>query len=208
MQNIDNIVAQWEGQWNKWYSEAVSNAEIEVSTIASEMQSKFDIWFADVKALLEDDVATQLASQVAALQGKFDDLAREGAVYDTIEDSNIEVLLGSDGTPIQGKVILGIPGSGGSSSSSANRSTLVAVLPAGGWGDSAPYKQTAYVSGITKNDTPHVSLIVSDDVETGLAQEESYAMITRGITADESIVFMCYQDKPEVTLTLQIEVIK
>ena len=107
VQNIDNIVAQWEGQWNQWYSETVSNAGTEASAMMSEMKSEFDIWFNDVKTLLEDDVATALAAQVAELQGKFDTLAREGAVYDIIEDFEFDAILGSDGTPLQGKTVMG-----------------------------------------------------------------------------------------------------
>lgn len=112
VQNIDNIVAQWEGQWNKWYSETVSNAGTEASAMMSEMKSEFDIWFNDVKTLLEDDVATALAAQVAELQGKFDTLAREGAVYDIIEDFEFDAILGSDGTPLQGKTVMGGGGGG------------------------------------------------------------------------------------------------
>lgn len=208
VQNIDNIVAQWEGQWNKWYSETVSNAGTEASAMMSEMKSEFDIWFNDVKTLLEDDVATALAAQVAELQGKFDTLAREGAVYDIIEDFGFDTILDSDGGPIEGRVILGGAISNSGSTGSSDRYTPIAVLSAGGWSDAIPYTQTVHVSGVTKNDIPHVSLIVSDDIETGLAQQEAYSMITRGTTTEGGIVFMCYESKPEIQLTLQIEVIR
>lgn len=105
VQNIDNIVAQWEAQWNQWYAEKVSDTNSDSSELLADMKSDFDIWFADVKALLDDNVATELAGKVAELQGKFDDLAREGAVYDTLEDADLDVILGSDGTPIQGKTV-------------------------------------------------------------------------------------------------------
>lgn len=111
VQNIDNIVAQWEGQWNQWYAEKIAETDSDASELLAEMKSEFDIWFADVQALLDDDVATALAAQVAALQGKFDDLARDSCVYDTIEDSDLDVILGSDGTPIQGKTVFGAGGS-------------------------------------------------------------------------------------------------
>ena len=107
VQNIDNIVAQWNAQWNQWYAEKVAQTDTDSSELMAEMKSEFDIWFADVQALLEDDVATALAAEVAALQSKFDDLARDGCVYDVIEDSDLDVILGSDGTPLQGKTVLG-----------------------------------------------------------------------------------------------------
>lgn len=208
VQNIDNIVAQWNSQWNQWYAEKVSQTDADASVLLAEMKSDFDIWFADVRALLEDDAATQLAAQVAALQGKFDDLAREGAVYDTIEDSNLDVILGSDGTPIEGRAILGGTISGSGASGDTDHLTPIVVLTAEGWTDAVPYTQTVPVTGVTSNDNPHVSLVVSDDIETGLAQEEAYSMITKGIATGGSIVFMCYSDKPEIPLTLQIEVIR
>lgn len=207
VQNIDNIVAQWNAQWNQWYAEKVAETDSDASELLAEMKSEFDIWFADVQALLDDDVATALAAQVAALQGRFDDLARDGAIYDTIEDSNAEVILGSDGTPIQGRVIIGGVAGGSGSSGAADCIRLTAVLSADGWSDVAPYTQTINVPGVSTKDTPHVSLIVSDDIETGLAQEEAYGMITRGISNDGTITFMCYSSKPEITLTIQIEVI-
>lgn len=107
VQNIDNIVAQWNAQWNQWYAEKIAETDTDASELLAEMKSEFDIWFNDIQALLEDDVATALAAQVAELQGKFDTLAREGAVYDAIEDSDFGPILGSDGTPIQGKTVLG-----------------------------------------------------------------------------------------------------
>lgn len=119
VQNIDNIVAQWEGQWNQWYSEKIKETDSDASELLAEMKSDFEIWFADVRALLEDDVATALAAEVAALQGKFDDLAKEGAVYDEVEDPNFDEILGSDGTPIQGKSVIGGGGGGGGDFNSA-----------------------------------------------------------------------------------------
>lgn len=105
VQNIDNIVAQWNDQWNQWYATKIAETDTDASELLAEMKSEFDIWFNDIQTLLDDDVATALAAQVAELQGKFDTLAREGAVYDTIEDSDLDIILGSDGTPIQGKTV-------------------------------------------------------------------------------------------------------
>lgn len=105
VQNIDNIVAQWNAQWNQWYTEKINQTDTDASELLAEMKSEFDIWFNDVRTLLEDDVATALAAQVAELQGKFDTLAREGAIYDTVKDSDFDIILGSDGTPIQSKAV-------------------------------------------------------------------------------------------------------
>lgn len=208
VQNIDNIVAQWEAQWNRWYSEQVSQADTGTSELLAKMKSEFDIWFADVQALLEDDVATALATEVAALQGKFDDLAREGAVYDTIEDSDIDPILGSDGTPLQGRVVLSV-GSTSGSGSGAGRSAFTVSLPASGWaGESAPFTQRISAPDVSTQDTPHATCMLSDDVETALSQREAWGTVSYGKTESGSIIFVCLEDKPEVSLTLQIEVIR
>lgn len=206
VQNIDNIVAQWNAQWNQWYAEKVAQTDVDASELMAEMKSEFDIWFADVQALLEDDVATALATQVAELQGKFDDLAREGAVYDTIEDSNVEVILGSDGTPLEGRVVLSV---GTGSGHSSSRLPLTAVLPGSGWGaGQAPYTQQIAVDGIEPSDTPHVTCILSDDIDTALSQREAWGMVSYGKTEPGAIVFTCLEDKPDISLTIQIEVIR
>lgn len=210
VQNIDNIVAQWEAQWNRWYTEQVSQADTGAAELLAEMRSEFEIWFADVQALLEDDVATALASQVAALQGKFDDLAREGVVYDTIEDSEVEVILGSDGTPLEGRVVIGgVVSSGSTGESNSERSVSTAVLLDSGWvGETAPYTQTVNVVGITSNDTPHVCLVMADNIETAMAQREAWGMVHKGASVGGGIIFTCFEDKPEISLTVQIEVIR
>lgn len=107
VQNIDNIVAQWEGQWNQWYAEKIAETDSDSAELLAEMKSEFEIWFNDIQTLLDDDAATALAAQVAELQGKFDDLAKNRCVYDAIEDSDLDVILGSDGTPIEGKTVFG-----------------------------------------------------------------------------------------------------
>ena len=212
VQNIDNIVAQWNAQWNQWYAEKVSQTDSDASELMAEMKSDFDIWFADVQALLDDNVATALAAQVAALQGKFDDLAREGAVYDTIEDSNVEVILGSDGTPIQGRVIIGVPSSGNTGSDTDDRSSrfaTTAVLEASAWiEEGSSYKQTIDVFNITANDTPHIGLISSDDEETAIAQEEAWCLVRKATSIGGGIIFISRGGKPEIPLTVQIEVIR
>lgn len=118
VQNIDNIVAQWNAQWNRWYSEKISETDSDASELLAAMKSEFDIWFADVRAILDDDVTTAISAQVALLQSKFDDLARDGVVYDTLEDSNLDEILGSDGTPIEAKTAFS--SEGGNSNSGSN----------------------------------------------------------------------------------------
>ena len=83
---------------------------------------------------------------------------------------------------------------------------FTATLSAEGWTGSGPYTQRVTVSGVLQSDRPHVGLVPSDDTDTALAQEESWGYVSRGVTADGSITFTCYEDKPQVDIQLQIEV--
>lgn len=55
--SIDSIVAQWEAEWNEWF-----NSE------TSEDETSFDAWFKSLQAILDDDVATNLANEILALK--------------------------------------------------------------------------------------------------------------------------------------------
>ena len=83
---------------------------------------------------------------------------------------------------------------------------FTATLSVAGWSENAPYTQKVNVSGVLQSDRPHVGLIPSDDTDTALDQEEGWGYVSRGVTADGSITFTCYEDKPQVDIPLQIEV--
>lgn len=81
------------------------------------------------------------------------------------------------------------------------------VLTANGWiGDSAPYKQTVDIEGILGTDRPHYGPVYSESTETAFAEREAFAMVDDLDTADGSVTFTCFEDKPEVNLTIQMEV--
>lgn len=119
--NIDNIVAQWEGEWevwtgqwtqweaawNQWFSEQTENANEIMTAWMSDMRGTFDAWFHELQVILDGDVAGNLAAGLLDLEGRFKTLAEERAVYDDIQDSNNDSLLGSDGNPIEGRTVLG-----------------------------------------------------------------------------------------------------
>lgn len=95
-------------------------------------------------------------------------------------------------------------------------------LPVTGWSETAPYTQTVTVEGILETDRPHWGLVYSSDVPTtqeegegeegetlhdhNIAEKEAYAMVDRLTTADGTVTFTCLEDKPEVDLTIQMEV--
>ena len=80
------------------------------------------------------------------------------------------------------------------------------LLPSSGWSESVPYTQTVAVEGILATDTPHWSVRYSSAAATALAQKEAFAMVDDLDTADDSVTFTCFEDKPAVNLEIQLEV--
>lgn len=85
--------------------------------------------------------------------------------------------------------------------------TKTVTLDASKWvGDKAPYAQSVAVEEILETDTPHYGLVYSGDLDTQLSQKEAFAMVDRLNTANGSVTFTCLEDKPEVDVTVQMEV--
>lgn len=80
-QSIDKVVAQWESQ--------------------------FSAWFDGLQTELSGDVAANLASQIIDLQSRFQTIAREKAIYETLQDSDGSPILDGNSQSILGKTVLG-----------------------------------------------------------------------------------------------------
>lgn len=77
------------------------------------------------------------------------------------------------------------------------------TLPASGWSSEAPYTQTVAVEGILATDQPHYGVVYSANWE---AEKEAFALVDELDTADGSVTFTCFEEKPEADLTIQMEV--
>lgn len=81
-----------------------------------------------------------------------------------------------------------------------------ATILASSWTSTVPYTQTVSVEGIAVEDKPHISPVYSDNLEVALAQKESWGMVSRAKTNSNTIIFMCFEDKPTADIDVQIEV--
>lgn len=77
------------------------------------------------------------------------------------------------------------------------------TLPASGWSSAAPYTQTVAVEGILATDRPHYGVVYTNNWE---AEKEAFALVDELDTADGSVTFTCFGEKPSSNLTIQLEV--
>jgi hypothetical protein len=77
------------------------------------------------------------------------------------------------------------------------------LLAATGWQGEGPFTQTVAVGGILATDRPHYGVVYSDNWET---EKEAFAMVDDLDTADGSVTFTCFAEKPAADITIQMEV--
>ena len=81
-------------------------------------------------------------------------------------------------------------------------------LPASGWTGTGPYVQTVAVEGILSTDRPIFGAVYSGTNEEKVEQSIMAGFVDECETAAGSVTFRCYLVKPEVDLTMQLEVIR
>lgn len=95
VQSIDNIVAQWQAQWNEWFNNVKTTGEGDLSSFITQAQNEFNTWFNRIKDTLGDDAATNLAAQIVEIQNRIDNLSF---------DCDAELSTTSE-NPVQNKVV-------------------------------------------------------------------------------------------------------
>lgn len=89
------------------------------------------------------------------------------------------------------------------------RKVFLATLTVNDWvGDAAPYTQSIGIEGILSTDTPHYGVRYDEDQELRLQQKEAFTLVDDLDTADGSITVTCFEDKPEVNIPIQMEVMR
>lgn len=74
---------------------------ISVDGLLAQWESEFNNWFSELDATLDGDTATALAGKILDLEGQFQSLAMERAVYMDLNDSSDDDILDSNGNVIR-----------------------------------------------------------------------------------------------------------
>lgn len=103
--DIDLMVAQWEDQWKRWFDITTTEGKQNFQRFLQESEYDFNVWFESLKDMLDADTAAKLANEILELKDRFKILAKEYAVYDTIDDDNGEPILDENGFEIEGNIV-------------------------------------------------------------------------------------------------------
>ncbi len=102
---IDNIVAQWQSQWTRWYASQTEGILNQFNMWKSGAQADYYSWLQNLQVLLDGDVATNLSNAILELQNKFGTLTKEYCIYQTVDDSDASEIEDSYGTSVEGKIV-------------------------------------------------------------------------------------------------------
>lgn len=102
---IDFIVDQWSSQWNVWLRDTTSKAENDFFQWMLEQQFDFTSWYESIQAMLDGDVAANLANAVLQLEKALDILAKEKTIYRKLQDDELEIIQDNVGNAIDGRTI-------------------------------------------------------------------------------------------------------
>ena len=84
---------------------------------------------------------------------------------------------------------------------------LIGTFTANGWSDTAPYTQTVALTGITAGCAPIIDLITSEDITTGINENEEWSYISKVTVTDGSLTAKCYDKKPTIALNFMVKVV-
>lgn len=86
--------------------------------------------------------------------------------------------------------------------------TYTATVTTAWNGTSAPYTQTVTVAGILSSDIADIAPVYDTTLETAIAQQAAWSMVSKADTGEDSITFTCFSDKPTVAIPVQIRVVR
>lgn len=138
------------------------------------------------------------------------EIEEQRAIWDSFFDKVQKDILVPVPTTSDRNKVLAVNNAGDGFELKETRGTYVSQIPANTWaGTEPPYTHAITISGITGlNETVHVSPVYNGTLEAKIKQKEAWAMVSDADTSIDTITFSCFESKPEVALTVQIEVIR
>lgn len=95
----------WKKQWNDWYTTQTATATGDMDNWMRDRQAEFDYWWSQIQAVLDGDVAANLAQRVLKLEENFGILATEFKVYHNLLDSDADTIQDNNGDNVTTQVI-------------------------------------------------------------------------------------------------------
>lgn len=111
--DIDMLTAQWEAQWDdkledhdkdwiKRLEDYKKKWEVWYTEHTTQYNYNFNDWFSQLRALLEDDVAANMAAEILDLKNKFNMLIGDHMLVASIDDDKDDPILDNEGREIEG----------------------------------------------------------------------------------------------------------
>lgn len=109
---MDATAQQWRDTWYAWYTQYTTSNQTEWQTWLSQVKNEWKTWFDGLHDDLTPSQAASLADAIEALKKRADTLEEcchslitEQTIYQTIDDSDDDPILDSDGEPIMGRIM-------------------------------------------------------------------------------------------------------
>lgn len=102
----------WSLQWNTWFENERVNITTEMANWRDNRQNTWDQWFADLQAMLEPDVAANMAAEILSLKSRVTkleefqlNLSTDFSILSEVTDSAGGLVLDNLGNPVNGRIL-------------------------------------------------------------------------------------------------------
>lgn len=103
--SIDDFVANWQAQWNEWFTRNTGALNDAFDQWMSGQQTDFYAWFSNLEGILEGADLTNMAKEVLDLKQFRHDLLYDHKIYDPLEDSDGDPLETSYGPELEADIV-------------------------------------------------------------------------------------------------------
>lgn len=102
--NIDMLISQWQAQWRRNVKDQEKEWDNWYKTHTSQYEYDFNYWFSQLQVLLEGDVVANLTNEFLKLKEQLYTLISQRQLVGSIDDSDDDPILDSNGMALEGIV--------------------------------------------------------------------------------------------------------